>query len=379
MKNHRVVAIVDPLGSHGGLHYYVDSQARALCEQGFRTIVFTPPVDGIGQAPYVAVDSFVGVYGPASKLHRGLLLSFGLLRAAFHARRSGVSTCLFHIFKADVFDLWGVLACRMFAMRPVCIVHDIERIDRDRPSRMLRAIVAMSTRLVVHNAFSRDALLGAVGNIPAKVSVVPHGNYVSQFPDPPGKDAARRRLGLPSDRLILLFFGNPRPTKGLHILLSAMQHYSMRRDLLLLIAGKMKSDTEDEHRTVIARSDMTDLVRMDVGHVADEDVAYYYRAADLAILPYLAVYESGVALMSMSLGCPVLASNLEPFVELTDGGTHGLLFESGNVADLAEHLGRILADPSSLGHLGESAARFVRTHRSWRRSGELLAEAISLR
>jgi D-inositol-3-phosphate glycosyltransferase len=372
----RDVAIFDPLSKHGGMHYYVHDHAEALGALGLTVRVYSP-VTGLATSDrYTHHIAFTGVYGRSHKLVRAYRLLVGNIRAAMHARKSGTNVAVFHIFKSDGFEAAAVAFARLIGLQTFVIVHDVARLDATARFSLLDGIARRTTGVIVHNAYSRSALMDAAEVDAEKVCVIPHGNYVSQFPNPSSVVQARASLDLPPDKLTLLFFGNPRREKGLHILLEALVPLAWRDDLLLVVAGKMKGPEEEEVRQFVRTNNLESIVRLDIGHVADERVADYYRAASIVVLPYLRVYESGVALMAMSLGRPILASNLPVFDNIISESGAGLLFTAGDAQDLSRTIGELADHQVDIGVLGEKALDFAASKRSWAQSGLLFKRFI---
>ena len=69
--------------------------------------------------------------------------------------------------------------------------------------------------------------------------------------------------------------------------------------------------------------------------ISHSDVSYYYSAADIVILPYRKIYQSGVLMMSLSYKKPVVVSDLPSFKEIIDDNRTGYVFESENSLDLS--------------------------------------------
>jgi glycosyltransferase involved in cell wall biosynthesis len=260
-------------------------------------------------------------------------------------------------------------------MHAVCVVHDVERIDRSVGGDYAARIQRASDLTVVHNDFSKEALMRTTA-MARRVVVIPHGNYIAQYPNRIPMATARAALGVAPDRFVILFFGNPRETKGLHILLEALGRLS-RSEISLLIAGKMRPDFERHYRDLTARFGVTERVRFDVKHVEDRELPYYFGAADIVALPYTKIYESGVCVMAMSLGRPLIASDLPPLVDAIGGGRHGLLFKAGDAADLADKIDAAFNMSKSLLALGEAGHEYVRHERSWSQAGRSLYEHLA--
>jgi D-inositol-3-phosphate glycosyltransferase len=372
------IAIIDSLGAHGGLHYYVHDQANALESLGHQMSVFALPASTDTRARYRKFDSFTGVYGSDNKLLRGIRLVWNLTSSILRSRAKKIPFVIFHIFKGNVAELYAVTLSRLLGMKTICVIHDIERLDTSAAVSLMSKICQNSNRLLVHNDFSESILLEKDPTLKSKTVIVPHGNYISQFSELPSSQQARATLNLPSDRFVLLFFGNPRHEKGLHILLEALTEAGQRDRVLLVIAGKLKPDMLEATTAYVKTHHLESSVRIDAGHVSDELVASYFRAADIVVLPYLRVYESGVALMSMTLGRPVIASELPPLVDAVGAdGERGYLFPAGQSQKLAEQIDAAMQDSSGLQAKGLAAGEFARLERDWRRSAELTSAALS--
>lgn len=376
------IAILDAIGAHGGMHYYTDNQATALVNAGHPVTVYSLPSSTDEGARYAKVQTFRRIYGKESKAIRGLRFLRDIASVLFSARRRGVKLLIHHLFKMDRFDLAILAGARKLGMRTIAVVHDVERLDQPGSNANLAAIARNCDLMAVHNGFSETALRRVMGDIPANIAVIPSGNFIAQFPAPPSKSDARRSLGLPDQQVIVLFFGNPRREKGLHVLLEAAIAHKDSDGLLILVAGKMKPEEEAEYRDFLAKYGLERRVRFDIGHVADDAVPNYYRAADIVALPYLRIYESGVAMMAMSLDRPILASDLQPFREIIGGeeaenGARGLLFPVNDAAALAARVSEILQDTTQLNSFSYNAGAYASKQRHWDVTGRLLSQAIS--
>ena len=143
-----------------------------------------------------------------------------------------------------------------------------------------------------------------------------------------------------ADAHVLLFFGNIAPYKGVDDLIRALSEL-VRDDnrLILLIVGNVKDRScrayRQELERLIVAVKMSDHVRKEFRHVPDEEVGLFFKAADISILPYRRVYQSGVLGLSYSQGLPVIAADVGCLKDdIVDGAT-GFVFRAGDAADLA--------------------------------------------
>jgi glycosyltransferase involved in cell wall biosynthesis len=372
------LVLIDPLSQHGGMHYYDYDIANSLASEGIKVTVIAPNQIEKSKPNFYQRQLFNGVYGNNgnSRFYRAIRLVVDTVRAINLARNLNADAIICHVFKFDFFDYFMVLVAYLMRIRCVAIIHDVIRLDKSTFFSFRSSIVRIVDTIVVHNNFALEAFLGDFVNARSKVTIMHHGNYVNHFNKLISMDEARSRLSLPKDRTIMLFFGNPRHEKGLHLLLESLALLPDVPNLFLLIAGKMKPDDEDSLRKTLAVLGLSTRVRLDVGHVPDDLMPVYYRAASFVVLPYLRIYESGVALMAMSFCRNILASNLPAFSALKEEGAAIRLFEAHNTESLSGAL-REAADPAvDWESEGLIVRSFVERCRSWNQSAATLLAAL---
>jgi phosphatidylinositol alpha-mannosyltransferase len=98
-----------------------------------------------------------------------------------------------------------------------------------------------------------------------------------------------------------------------------------------------------------------------LGMVSDEDKARLLRSVDLYVAPNTGGESFGIILVeAMSAGAPVLASDLDAFRQVLDGGSAGELFPVEDADALAASALRLLGDPERLAQLRELGSSHVR-------------------
>ena len=142
--------------------------------------------------------------------------------------------------------------------------------------------------------------------------MIPHGNFASYYKAAPDQDVCRKMLNINHDEPLLLFFGNIRPYKGLHTLLSAFELLDSSRPLRLLIAGKVQGDLTNELESAVAAIPSS-RIRLELGHIPDDQVPIIFGACDAVVLPYANVLTSGVGLLAASFNKPVIAPSIGCF------------------------------------------------------------------
>ncbi len=225
-------------------------------------------------------------------------------------------------------------------------VHNLDPHEGGGPAdRWALAALLRRARVVhVHDA-STAAEIGRRFGRSAGVTVIPHGHYLSAYPNQVSRDAARDLLGLPPDAFVYVCLGLLRPYKGLEELLPAFRKLEGEK-LRLLVAGRPKSASYAERLAALAAGDAR--IRLEPRFVPVDEVQQYLNAADVAVLPYRQTTASGAALLAFSFGLPVIAPAIGAFPNLVAAG-RGILYEAGQ-------LSQAMADAPARSWTGASAS-----------------------
>lgn len=376
-KTNIIAAIVEPVGSHGGMDYYDSGLCAGLSANGVASIWYTCDVsEPRGDRPILIVRTFSNIWGKDAAWKRGLRFVTGLFRTMTDARSRHADIAHFHFFHVGALEVAGVVLARLFGLRVVTTVHDVEAFKPGGKSPLLQQIAyGLCSRLVVHNIVSHDELIARCGVNESMVRVVPHGSYLGLVPSAIDRRIAREKLSLPQDEHIVLFFGQIKDVKGLDLLIEAFARMRERvGPARLVIAGKVWKADFTHYQELIDRYALADATSLHIHYIPDDEIAAYYGAADIVVLPYRKIYQSGVLLMAMSYGIPVLASDLPGMREVISDGKNGFLFKTGDVDDLAERLVTALTDTESRTQVVAQAREDMELRYSWDTIGGQLAE-----
>ncbi len=80
--------------------------------------------------------------------------------------------------------------------------------------------------------------------------------------------------------------------------------------------------------------------------IPDDETEVYFKAADVLVLPYRHIYQSGVLFLGYSFGLPVLAADVGALKEDIVEGKTGFVFRPEDPADLAETIARLFRERS---------------------------------
>lgn len=370
------VALIEPVGGHGGMNYYDLGLARGLYMAGCRVIVYTSDETIVpGGIPFEVKKSFLGIWGKGLKVHRILRFVKCLISTLSDAKKNGLSIAHYHFFHYTLLEEYCVKIARVYGFKVVVTAHDVESFGGNRNTRKAYKILAYADKVIAHNKVSKQELVDRILLQPSLISVVPHGNYLDSIEALPEKNYARKGMGISENDKVILFFGQIKKVKGLDILLSALPEVITKyKDLKLVIAGRVWREDFADYVNIINKYGIEDSVIAHIRYIKDSEVASYYQAADLVVLPYRRIYQSGVLLMAMSYRKPVLTSDIPGMIEIVSDGKNGFVFRSGNVGSLSSKMIDILSDDEALERVGEAGYQTVLKEHGWERIGQMTCE-----
>ncbi len=361
--------IIEPVGGHGGMNYYNTGLGQGLVSNDACVNLYTCPESQEQSSSNFTINKFFkGVYGKSNKLVRVTRFIVALVRSIIDIKKKGGKTCHLHFFQYSLLELMTCHLLRLSGIKIIATIHDVESFSGTSLNRSHASILRAPREFIVHNEFSRQELqrVISVQGLKRKISVIPHGNYLP-FVNRRGLLVSRRRLVLPEDKKIILFFGQIKKVKGLDVLLGAMEIVSKREpDAVLLIAGKVWKDSFQDYEHLIKSKNISDIVIQHIRYIKDEDVDFYYSAANIVVLPYKKIYQSGVLLMAMSYGCITVSSRLPPMAEVVDEYKNGFLFETDNPEDLAQQIVMALGSSTAQQISQNAHATMLKKH-DWKR------------
>jgi len=274
---------------------------------------------------------------------------FTWLSTARKIRRQRPDVVLFswwHPFFAPSFGTIAHLLKR-FGKIPSCFLchnalpHERSRID----GLLLRYVFSSGAAFITHSRQDHDDLRGFRPT--AIVKQNPHPSYdIFATEKSPSAGEARRQLGLDGKR-VLLFFGFVREYKGLQVLLDAMDELPAEQGYHLVVVGEFYEDRE-KYRAGIDRLTGRGQLTLVDRYVPNEEVAVYFAASDLVMVPYLSATQSGVVQIAYGFGKPVVATNVGGIPEVVEDGKTGFLVPPCDAPALAAAVRRYFdADPEA--------------------------------
>ncbi len=242
---------------------------------------------------------------------------------------------------------WRLLPRRRAAggARPLVLTaHDV--LPREpRPGQLAaqRRLYGRVDAVVVHSGHGRDRLVEALGVPPERVRVIPHGAFTHLAAQADGQPLPPELATV--DVPVVLCFGLMRPYKGIDVLLQAWRGIT---DAELWIVGMPRMDLGP------LRAAAPPGVRFVPRFVGDAELPAFFRRADLVVLPYREIDQSGVLFTALAFGAPLLLTDVGGFPEVAATGAAELV-PVGDPAALHAALAALLADPERRAGLAAAA------------------------
>ncbi len=102
--------------------------------------------------------------------------------------------------------------------------------------------------------------------------------------------------------------------------------------------------------------------------IGDAELPAYFQRADLVVLPYREIDQSGVLFTALAFGKPMLLSDVGGFPEIAATGA-ARTFPAGDVPALSDALGELLSDRAALAAMAERARAAAAGVYSWEEIG----------
>jgi len=241
---------------------------------------------------------------------------------------------------------------KLCGQRIIWTVHNLKNHDNRHLALehwFTRRFARLPSAIIAHSQVAAGQIASTFAiNGPARIHVVPHGNYVGCYPNQISRTDARAKLGLAQEAVVFLFFGRIQPYKGLPELICEFK--SLPLDLQLVVAGPADAEMEQKVRNEIGTAQN---IVFHAGFVPDEQIQLYMNACDAVVLPYRDIFTSSAAMLAMSFGRACVAPRLSGMLELLDE-KGAFLYKPGQPSALADAMRFAADDPARLDKMGVS-------------------------
>ncbi len=318
--------------------------------------------------------------GFVNKVTRVLVYYAKLIRYAATAKPR-----IFHILWNNKFETFDrtmlMLYYRLLGKRIVFTAHNVNAGVRDSEDSSLNRLTLriqyrLSDHIFVHTEKMKRELIEGFGVQGGRVTVIPFGinNSLPNTQLTPAE--ARQRLGIKENEKTILFFGNITPYKGVQYLVKAFQLLLARHnDYRLIIAGRPNNC--EKYWTAIQEAIREDVKRgrvlVKADFIPDDETEVYFKAADVFILPYTHIYQSGVLFTGQNFGLPALVADVGSMKDDIIEGKTGLVFRPEDPVDLARAIEEYFASDlfTELDSRRQEIRRYATKRNSWDAVGQM--------
>jgi D-inositol-3-phosphate glycosyltransferase len=299
---------------------------------------------------------------------------------------------IFHILWNNKFEFFDrtllMLYYKVLGKKIALTAHNVNQDRRDAKDSLLNRLTLrmqyrLCDRIFVHTQKMKTELCDDFGVAPKAVVVIRHP-INDAFPDTELTPAeAKRKLGLRDDEKAILFFGRIRPYKGIEHLLAALHPLvAQDRNYRLIIAGEPKKGSEEYREQVeqtVERDFEPGQIILRIQFIPDAEMEIYLKAADVLVLPYKEIFQSGVLFLAYSFGLPVVATDVGSFREEIMEGRTGFLSKPGDPAELSKAIETYFASDlyKNLNARRQTIKDYAEANHSWSAVADLTRNAYA--
>jgi D-inositol-3-phosphate glycosyltransferase len=353
------------IGDAGGMNIYVVESAQRMAAMGVSVDIFTRRTHA---SETETVEISAGVRVRYFECGHG-----ALTKEQLPAHISGLSKEFLRLLKDEKYDAihshyWisgkvAMPAAKELGIPLVHTMHTMARVknfnlaEGETPEPMIRVqgetqVVAAADALVANTDAEAASLVSLYDACPDIVHVVSPGVDLYTFTPGQGRSAARTTVGLPQEALVISFVGRIQPHKGPEVLIRAtselVKHSPLLRHKLIvnIIGGASGANTEevDRLKELATWLAIDDVVRFSPP-VPRADLAQWYRAADLVVVPSYSESFGLVALESQACGTPVVATAVGGLRTAVADGISGVLVDGHDPKAWSSVIARLLQEP----------------------------------
>jgi glycosyltransferase involved in cell wall biosynthesis len=252
----------------------------------------------------------------------------------------------------------------------VWTVHNILPHEQEslNDTKVVRRIIKRSTLVIVHSSQILKEMAD-LGFETRNTRVIPIGSYDNIYTNTYSVHAARQKLLIKKNEIVILFFGIVRPYKGLEILIKAIRILNSA-NIKLIIAGKA---TENEYMLSLRTQSEGLRVEFYDQFIPDEDVCLYFAACDLVCLPFKKITTSSSVLLGMAFKKAVVVPKMGIMHDFPENSA--FFYTNSTAEDLVKIL-RIAINQQSLRKVVELNGYEYSKSLNWQNISKLTYEAF---
>jgi len=296
--------------------------------------------------------NFLTYYNPLSWVIAGLTCKGDIIHAQWWS----------HVLAPQYFIILSI--CRIRRKKVIITIHNVLPHEEGRFSHILNnAVLRLGDVFVVHSDRNISQLCDTF-NIPReRVVKIPMGTDANRNTENISQEYARKRLSLPKDKQIILFFGHIRLYKGLDVLLEAFNLVIRQNAKVHLVIAGYPWKNWDYYDSIIKNYHLGEHCTQFLNFIPSDDTKYYFSASDIVVLPYREfMSQSAVGADALAYGKPLIVSDVGGLPDFVKD--RRVIVQPNNPKELAESILSIIENRALLTKLSEDS-RELREEYSW--------------
>lgn len=290
------------------------------------------------------IKGFHGAY-EGNALNKAKNYLIGLLELEKYVRSNDIDILHLQWFSLPWIE-WIFVKRIKRICKVVITVHDVIPFDR-RPLEMqsLDLIYKNADYLLFHTEYARSTYESNY-SARTKSAIITQGFCQKIDYKIVEKKRARLHLGIPNEKIVFLYYGTIRQSKGLDVLIKAFKKaFELNPNIFFLAGGSFQKVDEREYRELVDSSLNTCNSLVKFEFIPTEEEPFFFCAADVICLPYREITQSGVAQNALVYELPIVATDIGEMKDVVRDGFNGELFDVDDQDKLSTIIGKMANNP----------------------------------
>ncbi|MCK4965975.1 glycosyltransferase family 4 protein, partial [bacterium] len=304
-------------------------------------------------------------YKKRNKFLKGLIYVQSLFKILLYIIRKKPDIVHFQQLKIPSLETVMYALIKKSGCKIVLTLHNVLPFENTAVSPFYKHIYRIADRIIVHS----EKNIPVIQKHPDKAdrqkfTVIHHGDCFL-LSRPVDRKEARELLGIEAEKKVLLFFGYIRRYKGLDILLDTLTIVKETHpEAVLLIAGE-EVEEFGRYDKIIDTLNLEKFILKKTDYIPLEEQSIYFSAADVVVLPYRHVYQSGVVFLAYAHSRVVVGTEVGGLPEVIENGKSGFIIPPGNPEALAERIDYLFSNPGVCTQMGDYGKKMTEQRFSW--------------
>jgi beta-1,4-mannosyltransferase len=259
---------------------------------------------------------------------------------------------LLMVFRSLLF-IFQLLLLKCIKVKIVWTVHNLKNHENKFVKTEIffsRIIARFADRIIAHCNNSKNEIVNKFQIDEQKIHVIEHGNYISVYKDKYTRNQSREILDIPKTQFVFLFLGLIRPYKGIIELIESYKRINAS-SMTLVIAGRIED--KELAKILIDKASGSPDILLKLQYIDDDEIGIYMKSADVLVLPYRDIINSGSAILGMSFGKAIISPRLGCMPEVLHS-FGGVLYDPESKSGLVEAMQAAIASKNKIAEMGKA-------------------------